>query len=50
MIIKEITTKELHFDNPGECDDYMKIMKKKGYKIVSHGNEDDWYFSCKKEE
>lgn len=49
MKTKEIITKELHFDSPTECKDYMETMISKGYKVICHGAEDDWYFICRKE-
>lgn len=50
MIIKETTIKKLEFNNSNECKDYMEIMKKKGYEVLSQGSENYWYFTCKKEE
>lgn len=49
MQTKEIITREFHFDNSKESDRHMEIMKNEGYKILSYGSENDWYFTCRKE-
>lgn len=49
MLVKEIITRELHFDNCKQCEEYKETMKEFGYEILMSGSEDDWYFTCRKE-
>lgn len=50
MVKKEIRRIELHFDNPQECDGYIRNYEKRGYKILAFGTEEDFYFIAEKEE
>lgn len=50
MVNKIITRKTYHFNNSEECDKHMKKSEEAGFKILSYGAEDDWYYTCEKEE
>ena len=48
MITKEIIKIELHYDSSRECDLNKEVYEEHGFKILSYGSEDDWYFICQK--
>ena len=48
MLNYTIVTKEFHFDNFAEAKENRLLYINNGYRIVSYGSENDWYFIAEK--